>query len=416
MNTINFTPESLSMLLSKTYEQCEFVINNSTNLPLGSHTAGELHKYRCKQFGNRYISKYWAYAGMSSSEEFPTSGIDPYSMISITTEEHLVSIPAGAIFDFTNMLEQNAGLSGSKSHLFMVKNPRRLIATTTITFPTKKEMSRFVANFSKRVVKACDFVAFSLDDGALTGKMRYYGYARLDSLQYDKGEMPNIAFKVNIEKLKHLYDTCCIELYYDDSSEKYSIMVTNCDGVSVGATTAASFDLIKDYFGEDAVTKYFPEAIVDPEIDNDSDTTLDEPIPIDSFLDKPLEESENEVIHRLKEEMDAYPDEDKIMTPEIAEEILNGGKLEFQGNPLSDEPIYAEHETTHASSTQDDNVTLDSSPDCCMCYDGVMPQEYLIDNYRMPNVEDESSHSANFADSRVPLLTTTLEQNTIYIQ
>lgn len=276
MNNLQLSHESLSRLLSKTYEMCEYVISNTHHLPLGSHTAEELHKYCSERAGKKYVSRYWTYAGMSSNDGFYTKDIDPYSMLTIHNGVQEISIPAGTIFDFTRMLEEQSGLSGKKAHLFTVENPGELVASQSVRFPTQKEMTRFASSMGKRFPQGADSFSFSLVDGSIVCQIRYYGEVHLDCIEFIQGELPDVSFKLKVDQLKKIHDTCKLELYQDRTSMQYSIMITNPEGVVVAsdrmATKTGVYNSAKNRSAEPNVNRHPASKSA---ISNAGDTTVE---------------------------------------------------------------------------------------------------------------------------------------------
>lgn len=293
--------ESLGRLLSKTYEVCDYVIRNSPNLPLGSHTASELHNYYSERFGKKYVSKYWTYAGTSSNDGFYTEGIDPYSVLTIHDGEQEISIPAGTIFDFTRMLEEQSGLSGKNAHLFTVRNHGDLVASQSISFPSQKEMTRFASSKGKRFPKGSDSFSFSLVDGSVVGQIRYYGVVRLDCIDFNRGVLPDISFKLKVGQLKRLYDTCKLELYQDHATRRYSIMITNPDGVVVASDKMVTEDGKHDC-PENGSTKTIVDRSADCklEISNPEDTSAGE-LSLADIIKEPTHISIDEAAKRIFE-------------------------------------------------------------------------------------------------------------------
>lgn len=243
------------------------------NLAPGTYTAEYVHKIIQVREGKFYVRDHECDAACSRHFGRDKNDIyDPSNNYTVTFKRDTISIDVviSNLFHTIREYEKRARLGGKKAHRWVIKDCLPTTAKSKVCLPDKKTMERV----SKMICKnkpGSRYAVFSTVDGNLYGKMGKDFKMCIKGFDFDGGKFPRLAFCIDREQLKHLYDECQVELHEKDGT-KVLIFKNETDGWTIGTPFQLTDEDIIRQYGEDfmpALTLPELEPNIEPETDKE---------------------------------------------------------------------------------------------------------------------------------------------------
>lgn len=160
-------------------------------------------------------------------------------------------LPVGNVFKQIKYCEKYGGITGDRVHKWTIKDTRVVVGCSIVTFSSKKEM-KALSRIMRTREKAYEQIAiFSLRDGCIrsirngcsSSKTMIFPF-KLSGERYEVlHDYRHLSFKIDAEKLEHLYGDCKITIHKNQAGDITStlnpynirIVIENSDGWSVSS-------------------------------------------------------------------------------------------------------------------------------------------------------------------------------------